>query len=349
MFGKRICESCRTSDYEEALNYFAFRINQRRETKIYGTRPSRTFREAATKYLNTKEKASIRCDAIQLEMLDPFIGDLPLNSVHMGTLQGFIEMRQKQGVKKRTINYALQVVRHILNLASGEWMDEHGMTWLASAPKIKLFREDDKRPPYPLSWEEQSRLFEALPNYLVKMALFAVNTGCQEQEICHLQWEWETMVPELDTSFFIVPGEVVKNDHDRLVVLNHVAKQVIEEMRGVHPVYVFTYKGKGLRNMNNTSWQRARASVGLRQVRIHDLKHTFGRRLRAAGISFEDRQDLLGHKSDRITTHYSMAELASLIDAANTVCEQKSRKSHALVVLKQHFNFNLSRQVSGIR
>jgi hypothetical protein len=30
----------------------------------------------------------------------------------------------------------------------------------------------------------------------------------------------------------------------------------------------------------------------------------FGRRLRAAGVSFEDRQDLLGHRSGRITTHY---------------------------------------------
>ncbi len=67
-----------------------------------------------------------------------------------------------------------------------------------------------------------------------------------------------------------------------------------------------------------------------------DLKHTFGRRLRAAGVSFEDRQDLLGHKSRRITTHYSAAELSNLIDAANQVCGTKSRKSPALVVLKQN-------------
>ena len=39
-------------------------------------------------------------------------------------------------------------------------------------------------------------------------------------------------------------------------------------------------------------------------------RHTFGRRFRAAGVSFEDRQDLLGHKSGRITTHYSAAEKA---------------------------------------
>jgi len=50
-------------------------------------------------------------------------------------------------------------------------------------------------------------------------------------------------------------------------------------------------------------------------VRVHDLKHTFGRRLRLAGVSFEDKQDLLGqlgHKSTRITTHYSTAELLNL-------------------------------------
>jgi len=47
--------------------------------------------------------------------------------------------------------------------------------------------------------------------------------------------------------------------------------------------------------------------------------------LRAAGVSFEDRQDLLGHTSGRITTHYSGAELGNLIEAAEQVCGQKSR------------------------
>ena len=55
-------------------------------------------------------------------------------------------------------------------------------------------------------------------------------------------------------------------------------------------------------------------------VRVHDLKHTFGRRLKAASIGFEGRQDLLGHRSGRITTHYSSAELENLLNAANKVC-----------------------------
>ncbi len=59
---------------------------------------------------------------------------------------------------------------------------------------------------------------------------------------------------------------------------------------------------------------------------MHDLKHTFGRRLRSARVSFEDRQDLLGHKSGRITTRYSAAELANLIAAAEKACAQNPHK-----------------------
>ena len=149
-----------------------------------------------------------------------------------------------------------------------------------------------------------------------------------------MRWDWECKVPELNTSIFIIPAMAVKNRQERLVVLNDVSRSVIEEMRNQHEDYVFTYRGHPLTAMNNTAWQKARVRAGLRQVRIHDLKHTFGRRLRAAGVSYEDRQDLLGHKSSRITTHYSAAELANLIEAANKVCDSSSRKSPALVLLK---------------
>ena len=133
-------------------------------------------------------------------------------------------------------------------------------------------------------------------------------------------------------SVFIIPGEKVKNRDDRLVVLNHVARAVIEEVRGQHPINVFTYRGKSIHRMLNSAWKKARKRAGLLQVRVHDLKHTFGRRLRATSVSFEDRQDLLGHKNGRITTHYSAAELSNLITAANKACEEQSNSS--LVVLR---------------
>ena len=57
----------------------------------------------------------------------------------------------------------------------------------------------------------------------------------------------------------------------------------------------------------------------LRQVRIRDVKHIFDHRLRAAGVPFEERQDLLGHRSTRITTHYSAPDIARLLEAAERV------------------------------
>jgi integrase len=82
-----------------------------------------------------------------------------------------------------------------------------------------------------------------LPDYLEEMALFAVNTGCRDGEVCGLRWEWEVEVPELGTSVFIIPGARVKNGDERLVVLNRVARSVIDRRRGHHPLYVFTYEG----------------------------------------------------------------------------------------------------------
>jgi integrase len=178
-------------------------------------------------------------------------------------------------------------------------------TWLSAAPKIKLLPDVGKRAPCPLTWVEQRRLFQELPDHLAQMALFSVNTGCRDGEVCSLGWDWEVDVPELGTSVFIVPGTQVKNGDDRLVVLNRVACSVIEARRGVDPIHVFADEGRPLYRMLTSGWIRARNRAGLPLVRVHDLKHTFGRRLRSAGVSFEDRQDLLGHRSGRITTHYS--------------------------------------------
>ncbi len=108
-----------------------------------------------------------------------------------------------------------------------------------------------------------------------------------------------------------------------------------ESVRGEDPEHVFVYRGRPIGTMHNTAWQSARERAGLPHVRVHDLKHTFGRRLRAAGVSFEDRQDLLGHRSGRITTHYSEAELQNLLEAANKVCGDGSRKSPGVVLLKK--------------
>jgi integrase len=334
--GHKICESTGTGRLEEAELILGRKREELRQATVFGVRPRRVFREAATKYLNEHmHLASIEDMACHLSQLDAFIGGLTLDRVHLGTLQPFIEHRRRAGVKVKSINLALGVVRRILNLSARLWRDEHGLTWLENAPLIQLLPDSTAREPYPLDWEEQRRLFQALPAHLARMCLFKVNTGCREQEVCALRWDWEVEVPELQTSVFIIPGSRVKNREDRLVVLNRVARSVIEEARGKHPDFVFTYRGHPVERINNNGWRDARRGVGLTQVRVHDLKHTFGRRLRAAGVPLETRKVLLGHKNGDITTHYSAPELQELIDAAERACFENFGKTSARTLLKK--------------
>ena len=146
-----------------------------------------------------------------------------------------------------------------------------------------------------------------------------------------MRWDWEVQVPELDTSVFIIPGQRVKNGDERLVVLNRIAASVVADQRRCHPTYVFAHNGNRVSRMLNRVWLKARKQAGLSQVRVHDLQDTFGLRLRAAGVGFEDRQDLLGHRSGRITTHNSAAELGRLIEAAERLCDDNGRKPELVV------------------
>lgn len=351
--GRRLCESTGTGDLREAEAYLARRIEEIRQAGVYGVRPRRSFRQAATRYLEEAAEAgelrSLDRNAQALRLLDPYLGDLPLHQVHMGTVGVYIRDRRMQGIRTGTIRRDLAVVRRVMNLAARLWRDENGLSWLETPPLIVLPKDRDPRRPYPLSWDEQRLLFPLLPAHLERMALFKVNTGCREQEVCGLRWEWEVPVPELGTSVFLIPEGQVKNGEDRLVVLNRVSSSVVEGQRGEHPDYVFPYGEDRITRMDNSGWRRARERAaeryrkafgtgcpeGFRKLRVHDLKHTFGRRLRAVGVSYEDRQDLLGHRSGRITTHYSASELENLIEAANRVCAEKSRKSPALVILRQ--------------
>jgi integrase len=340
VFGLRLRESTGTELLSEAERYLARRVEEVRQASVYGVRPERTFKEAATKYLQENQhKRSLSSDIGRLKVLMNYIGDVPLTGIHMGTLQEFINERRKQGIKTRTINHGLVIVRRILNLAASEWLDEHNLTWLQSSPKIKLLPEHDLRKPHPLNWHEQESFFSLLPRHLRKMALFAVNTGCRDQEICKLRWDWERHYPQLPhVLVFVVPGRLVKNGDDRLVVCNNLAKAVVESCRGRHATHVFSYSGHPMSRMLTSAWCRARTKLNL-DIRVHDLKHTYGRRLRAAGVSLEDRQDLLGHRSGKITTHYSAAELHNLYAASNKVCvQQRNREEATLLRGTQNFS-----------
>lgn len=394
----RLCESTGESSLPRARAYLERRLfeirTQLEKLRENGGVPRRTFKEAALRYVS-ENKHIDTIDGVMHHLLivAPFINDLPLDQVHDDTLKPFVTARKQRTVARqrlsadgaitrleapvtnRTINATLEVVRRVLNASARSYRDnlEDGTSrpWLSVAPSITMLPKDaDAREPYPLSWEEERALFEELPAHLRRMALFKVNTGTREQEVCSLRWEWEVKVDALQTSVFIIPKKIVKNNEDRIVVLNRVAKEVVDGCRGMHPEFVFVYRknldrfdwkgsrrshasdaGEPVTCMNNNAWQKARVRAalklaekngcppermsGLASVRVHDLKHTYGRRLRASGVPFETRQALLGHTNGEITTHYSAAEIGELLEASNRVCASENGSVPTLTVLRR--------------
>ena len=349
IYGKRICESTGTRDLTEAEALLARRVIQARRVHLFGEQREHSFREAAGKFLKENQhKRSLERDQRALAVLDPFIGSLSLRRVHHDTLAPYIRFRLDRGQSPGTINRDLAVVRRILNLAARLWRDETDRPWLPVAPLIQMQRHPHQREPYPLSVAEQRLLFSELKGHLVSMALFKVNTGLREQEVVNLRWRWEASIPELGTSIFVIPRDYVKNALDRYVVLNRNARFVIESCRGRHSEFVFTCQGNPVTRIYNSGWKGARRRAaaryerelgrpcpkGFRSIRVHDLKHTYGHRLRVAGVNFEDRRLLLGHKAQHVTTHYSAPEIGALIEASERVCELESRTSPAISVVR---------------
>lgn len=337
-------ESTGTSSRTEAEETLIRRLAALRDIAERKAQRVFTFEEAALRYLeDIAEKPSADTIAMHIDQMAPFLAALPLEQVHDGTVKPFVDHERARGMSPKTINNALGVIATILRRAAGRWRDEDGAPWLKQAPPMlsRLSLVGKRRRPYPLSWDEQDRLLRHLPGHLEEAVLFAVNTGCREQEICSLRWDWEVAVPALGSSVFVLPDTETKTRAERVVVLNSIARRIVDARRTrTDGPFVFSYRGKPLDTLRTSAWRRAWDRAGLPQdpmvmKGVHNLRHTFGRRLRAAGVPLETRKLLLGHANGDITTHYSAAELGELLAASERITERGIAQMPALTLIQR--------------
>lgn len=360
-------------DLGEAEGWLLEALAKLKHSNIPG-RVRHTFEQAATHYIQLYErKLSIREEIAWLGEFMPFIGDLPLDRVYDATLKPFVEAQRvkpimagkrviRRGVKSKTINLKLGLVRHILRLASRSWRTDEGETWLPAAPLITMVEGGDEREPRQLTWQEQRDHLKDLPAHLQRMALFMLQCGCRDEVVCSLKWEWEVFIPEMDILTFIVPPESVKGQRGkktaRVLVCNKVAREVVDGVRGQHPEYVFVYQhnvGRSvdlekrrpegyqrkepgrIETMNNTAWQKWRARCGLGDLHVHDLRHTVGMRLREAGVPEDTRADILWHRRQSMTRHYSVAQVMEIFGALEKIKDESNtfNKSLASIAREQ--------------
>jgi integrase len=210
---------------------------------------------------------------------------------------------------------------------------------------------DDARLAKPISWKQQRILLPHLADHSAQMTLFALNTGARDAPICSLRWDWEVSSPDLRYSIFVVPkdavihgkgktrGAVKGRKRDRVLVLNRISQSSVEARRGKHVTHVFSFRGGAMQTMSNTAWQNGRCRAGkqdsyLVDLRVHDLRHTVGMRLREANVRENTIADILWHEHRSVTGHYSVAQIEELIDALELIGDENGRTNKTVQMLQ---------------
>jgi integrase len=150
--------------------------------------------------------------------------------------------------------------------------------------------------------DEQQRLLAAAKEPLRTAILVAVHSGLREGEQRRLTWD----------DFRLDEGVVIvrhtKSRRDRAVPMNATLKTAFAAIRRTpNCPYVFANPktGQPMSRFNNTAWRSLLRRCGVRNLRWHDLRHSFASSLAQAGTPMLVIKELLGHSSLQVTGRYA--------------------------------------------
>ena len=151
----------------------------------------------------------------------------------------------------------------------------------------------------------------------IAAARLLILTGCRLGEIMTLQWEHVDLagralrLPDSKTGAKVV----------------HLGQPAIDVLTGIKKVdknpwvIVGTLPGARLTDLQ-PFWQRVRARAGLKDVRIHDLRHTFASTAVASGQGLPMIGKLLGHTQVQTTARYAHLAADPVKLAAQSVASE---------------------------
>ncbi|MDT8854778.1 tyrosine-type recombinase/integrase [Paracoccaceae bacterium Fryx2] len=147
-------------------------------------------------------------------------------------------------------------------------------------------------------------------------ARLLILTGCRLGEIMTLKWDYV----DFDECALRLPDSKT----GKKVV--HVGAPAVEYLHSAHHidgnpwVITGTLPGKPLSDLQ-PFWQRVRARAGVKDVRIHDLRHTFASTAVASGQGLPMIGKLLGHTQVQTTARYAHLAAEPVRMAADAVSQ----------------------------
>ena len=250
--------------------------------------------------------------------LIPAFGNLLLNQVDRETIRLFIATLTKQGKARGTIENFLVPLKVVFYQA----IDDGLVTNNPAARLGKLFshKKDSKAFIAPLEHHELSILLQTakarFPS-LHPLLLCAARTGMRQGELIGLQWgdiDFHGGFIEVRRGVVLREVTTTKSHQIRRVDMSAQLQTTLQEMKEVRqleamvesrkmvPWIFLSPKGQRWDNRNlRRTWARCLDASGIRQVRFHDLRHTFASTLAQQGTPPKYVQSQLGHSSIQIT------------------------------------------------
>lgn len=301
---------------------------------------SGTMRDLYAKYMAEhaifKKPGSQKNDTIYWEKhILPRIGDKPVREVTRGDISAIhkgiaAETNRKGELMTTTANRVLEVLKKAFSLAEEwEWRPEG----TNPGAKIKKFKERARK--RYLTLEEAASLDRVLVEYLksgyrerqvARLILILLLVGGRKNEIRHARWEWvhaDRGVLSLPDSKSNEPQDIQLPD-EVLGILIDIREDQEKNHRQSDFIFDGHVHGQPLKD-EGKHWDNIRAKAGLKDFRMHDLRHSFASYMAMATGSELMIQQSLRHadaKTSKRYTHMFNAPLRTAVNqTANKIIE----------------------------
>ena len=223
------------------------------------------------------------------------------------------DMVQKKHLAAATANKVLIFLSHAFNIAID--LELNGIE-ANPASKIKPYILNNAKERY-ITKEEATRLLEAINStqqnihlkYIIPMLIL---TGARRGEVLKAKHEDFNLVQKTWT----IPTS--KSGKKRILPITRQLLELYHSIPKDDTSYLFASpKTKKPYVTIYTSWNSARVKAGLKDVRMHDLRHSFASALVNSGRSLYEVQTLLGHSTSTMTQRYAHLSNEALMSAAS--------------------------------
>jgi integrase len=230
-----------------------------------------------------------------------FTGDL--RDITSGMVSDYVTAALGR-VSKSSTRKELNALKHLFRLVCGEWklLPRFANPCLdVTAPKVRDERTQHLTP------DQFRRVLTAAPENMRPIFALLTATGMRRSELVFCQWRY------VEGARILLPTS--KNDEPKEVHLNAFAQQVLASIpRGGPEDRLFPDATPEAVSM---AFHRVCETLGISDIRLHDLRHTFATWLRQNGVELDVIASQLGHRDLRMTKRYARIASAQVRQAVN--------------------------------